>query len=34
VRDSDREIRIAIAPEHAEMIVGGRGAKKSKVGVG
>jgi hypothetical protein len=34
VRDSGRKIRVASAPEHAKMIVGGRGAKESKEGGG
>jgi hypothetical protein len=29
---SEREIRIASAPEHAKVIIGGRGTKESKVG--
>jgi hypothetical protein len=32
VSDSGREIRIASAPEHATVIVGGRGDKECKVG--
>jgi hypothetical protein len=32
VSDSGREIRIASAPEHAMVIVGGKGDKECKVG--